>query len=93
MLTTKSVLRLIITFLVIVLTAGSITAQDVKSTLGLSQERADAVKYYLIVNSKIDASRINAIGFGESKPIANNETTDGRKKNRRIDVVIHPTGL
>jgi outer membrane protein OmpA-like peptidoglycan-associated protein len=64
-----------------------------ESNLGLSQKRADAVKYYLIVNSKIEAGRINAIGFGESKPIANNETTDGRRKNRRIDVVIHPTGL
>ena len=64
-----------------------------ETNLGLSQERADAVKYYLIVNSKIEAVRINAVGFGESKPIANNETTDGRRKNRRIDVVIHPTGL
>jgi len=64
-----------------------------ETNLKLSQERADAVKYYLIVNSKIEASRINAIGFGESNPIANNETADGRKKNRRIDVVIHPTGL
>jgi len=64
-----------------------------ETNLELSQERADAVKYYLIVNSKIEAGRINAVGFGESKPIANNETTDGRRKNRRIDVVIHPTGL
>ena len=64
-----------------------------ETNLRLSQERADAVKYYLIVNSNIEANRINAIGFGENKPIANNETSDGRKKNRRIDVVIHPTGL
>jgi outer membrane protein OmpA-like peptidoglycan-associated protein len=64
-----------------------------ESNLRLSQERADAVKYYLIVNSKIEAGRIIAIGFGENKPIANNETSDGRKKNRRIDIFIHPTGL
>jgi len=64
-----------------------------ESNLRLSQERADAVKYYLNANSNIEASRINAIGFGENKPIANNETSEGRKKNRRIDVVIHPTGL
>jgi len=61
--------------------------------LSLSQERADAVRAYLLANMTIDASRIEAIGFGESKPIANNETVDGRAKNRRIDIVIHPVLL
>jgi outer membrane protein OmpA-like peptidoglycan-associated protein len=59
----------------------------------LSQERADAVRAYLLANMTIDSSRMEAIGFGESKPIANNETVDGRAKNRRIDIVIRPVLL
>jgi outer membrane protein OmpA-like peptidoglycan-associated protein len=64
-----------------------------ETNLQLSQERADAVKSYLLANMELEWSRIRSIGFGESKPIANNETIEGRKKNRRIDLIIHPTGL
>lgn len=56
----------------------------------LSQERADAVSQYILANMGIDASRITGVGYGESKPIANNETKEGRAKNRRIEVIIHP---
>ena len=57
--------------------------------LTLSQERADAVKAYLMVNMPdYDQSNITSIGYGESKPIENNETKYGRSLNRRIDVVI-----
>jgi outer membrane protein OmpA-like peptidoglycan-associated protein len=63
------------------------------SNLNLSQERADAVKAYILANMSMDSSRIEAIGYGESKPIANNETTEGRAKNRRIEIVIHPISL
>lgn len=62
---------------------------DEKNLL-LSNERAEAVKQYLLANTKLDASRIEAIGYGESKPIASNETRDGRAANRRVEVVIHP---
>jgi len=61
-----------------------------KMNLKLSQQRADAVSQYILANMGLDASRINAVGYGESKPIASNETKEGRAKNRRIDVVIHP---
>lgn len=55
----------------------------------LSQERADAVKAYLMANMPdYDQSNIAAVGYGESKPIENNETKYGRSQNRRIDVVI-----
>ncbi len=57
----------------------------------LSTDRSDAVKDYLIANSAIDASRLNAVGYGEAKPIASNETQTGRQKNRRIDVIIIPS--
>jgi OOP family OmpA-OmpF porin len=61
-----------------------------ESNLKLSQERADAVKAYLLANMSVDPSRMEAIGYGENQPIANNETAEGRAKNRRIDIVIHP---
>ena len=51
----------------------------------LSERRANAVKAYL-VGKGIDASRINTIGFGETKPIDNNDTAKGRRINRRAQI-------
>ncbi len=56
----------------------------------LSTERAEAVEKYLMATAGVDSSRTIAVGYGETKPIATNETKEGRRKNRRIDVVIHP---
>ena len=39
---------------------------------------------------RIPSYRLIAIGYGETNPVANNETESGRAKNRRIDVVIRP---
>lgn len=61
-----------------------------QTNLNLSIERAEAVEQYILANMGLDPTRISAVGYGESKPIANNETAEGRTKNRRIDVVIHP---
>ncbi|NIS39001.1 OmpA family protein [Candidatus Saccharibacteria bacterium] len=61
------------------------------ANLRLSQARADAVKEYLLANmSDLEPSKVEAVGYGENNPIANNETSAGRAKNRRIDVIIHP---
>lgn len=54
----------------------------------LSYERASAVKQYLLANMGFDESRITALGYGESRPIASNETPQGRAQNRRIDIVL-----
>ena len=54
----------------------------------LSQERADAVKKYMVENGGIDANRIKAEGFGEDKPIASNKTKDGRQKNRCVEAAV-----
>lgn len=56
----------------------------------LSTERAMAVREYFMATAGIDSSRTTAMGYGESKPIASNETKEGRRKNRRIETVIHP---
>lgn len=54
----------------------------------LSQNRAEAVKNYVVKKSGIDPSRIIAKGYGESKPVATNDTAEGKQKNRRTDVEI-----
>ena len=58
--------------------------------LRLSQARAEAVRQYLLANMSLSPAKITASGYGEARPIASNETADGRTRNRRIDVVIHP---
>ncbi|NJL11844.1 MAG: OmpA family protein [Microscillaceae bacterium] len=60
---------------------------DADANLRLGQERADAVKAYL-VSKGIPASQINTSSFGEEKPIANNNTEEGRSLNRRVEMRI-----
>ena len=57
----------------------------------LSERRADAVKQKFIEDFGISASRIDTIGFGESRPVVDNSTSAGRQKNRRaISVILRP---
>ncbi|HOT89640.1 MAG TPA: OmpA family protein [Bacteroidales bacterium] len=55
--------------------------------LKLSQDRADAVRNYLIKKG-ISSSRITAVGYGDSLPVADNLTEEGKAKNRRTEVKI-----
>lgn len=58
-----------------------------EKNLSLSRERAEAVKNYL-VSKGANASKIEAIGFGSSQPIASNKTDEGRQQNRRVEFNI-----
>lgn len=58
-----------------------------KYNLGLSQRRADTVRFALI-RQGITSNRILARGFGESQPIASNSTASGRQQNRRVEITI-----
>jgi len=53
----------------------------------LSEQRAKAVMQYLIERG-VDASRLQAVGYGLTKPVADNNTEEGRAKNRRVELVI-----
>lgn len=54
----------------------------------LSQERAESVRLYLIENHKIEGSRLFAKGYGESQPVAPNDTEENMAKNRRVEFTI-----
>jgi outer membrane protein OmpA-like peptidoglycan-associated protein len=58
----------------------------------LSQERAQAVRTWLIQEAGLDPRRVTAIGHGSSRPVATNETDAGRALNRRIEITISRPG-
>lgn len=57
---------------------------DAAINMKLSQRRADAVRKYL-VQSGVAAEQLEANGYGESQPIADNDTDEGRRANRRVE--------
>ncbi len=54
----------------------------------LSQCRAESARLYMISNYGIDPARVTAKGFGETQPIASNDTDEGRQRNRRVVAVL-----
>ncbi len=56
---------------------------------GLSQRRADSVKNYLVENFSISPDRLATKGYGEEKPVASNDTAEGRAQNRRIEATFN----
>jgi len=60
---------------------------DDQKNLILSKKRAEAVKAFM-VSQGIDAARLSTLFFGETMPIATNDTPEGRQKNRRVEMKI-----
>ncbi len=57
------------------------------ANLKLSQDRAAAVKAYIVSTFGIGADRLSAAGFGDTKPVGDNKTDAGRSENRRVELV------
>jgi outer membrane protein OmpA-like peptidoglycan-associated protein len=55
---------------------------------GLSERRANAVRDVLVNQYGVGADRVNAVGYGESRPVADNATADGRAVNRRVEAEV-----
>jgi chemotaxis protein MotB len=61
-----------------------------KSNWELSTARALSVLHYLLNDQGISPERLSAIGYGEYRPVASNDNSDGRSQNRRVEIVILP---
>ena len=61
-----------------------------ETNLALSRRRAEAVSAFLTSELNVPAFRLSSVGYGETQPIANNDTEQGRERNRRIDIIIEP---
>src|SRR5690606_21993012 len=59
-----------------------------ESNLVLSRNRADSVMNYLVNNQDIPAARLRAVGYGDARPVADNNSENGKRMNRRINTVI-----
>ncbi|MDA7088657.1 OmpA family protein [Pseudomonas sp. SA3-5] len=55
---------------------------------GLSERRANAVRDVLVEQNGIEADRVSAVGYGESRPVADNDTESGRAINRRVEAAV-----
>jgi outer membrane protein OmpA-like peptidoglycan-associated protein len=61
--------------------------------MSLSQQRAEKVSQFLAHVGRINPARIEHKGFGESRPVASNETDEGKASNRRVEILIRNSGL
>ena len=67
-----------------------ITHSGWKSNWELSTARATSVLHYLVDNGRISPKMLSATGYGEHKPVASNITKDGRRENRRVEIILLP---
>jgi outer membrane protein OmpA-like peptidoglycan-associated protein len=55
----------------------------------LGRRRADTVSRYLVTQKKMDPLRVVTVSYGENAPVAENNTRDGRAKNRRVEILVY----
>ncbi len=55
----------------------------------LSRARAAGIVRHLVEKGGLDSARLNAVGYGATRPVASNATEEGRKRNRRIEIVLY----
>jgi OmpA-OmpF porin, OOP family len=60
---------------------------NAQTNMTLSEKRAAAVKTYLVSTLGVSAARLTSRGYGDTKPVADNATPEGRQKNRRVELV------
>ena len=59
----------------------------------LAKKRADAVSRYLITKKNVDPLRVVSVSYGESAPVQDNKTAQGRAKNRRVEILVYRDGV
>lgn len=64
-----------------------------KTNWELSTARATNVVRYLIDQGGVNRQYLSAVGYAETRPVATNDTDEGRSSNRRIEIVLHPKDL
>jgi len=69
----------------------NVGAEDYNYDLG--KKRADAVSRYLITKKNLDPLRVVPVSYGQSAPVENNSTAQGRAKNRRVEILVYRDGI
>lgn len=59
----------------------------------LGKKRADAVSRYLITQKKMDPLKVIPVSYGESAPLQDNSSSQGRAKNRRVEILVYRDGI
>ena len=58
------------------------------SNLGLSMARAGSVAEFMLRSTSLDPKKLSTMGFGEYRPLASNDTAQGRRRNRRVEIIV-----
>ena len=64
-----------------------------KSNWELSTARATSVLHYIVDSKGIEPEKVSATGYGEYRPVSPNDTSEGRRQNRRVEIVILPKNI